>query len=151
MPALFRYVRRIEFAETDMAGIVHFANFFRYMEEAEHAYFRSLGLTIHNKREDGTVVSWPRVSVSCTFEAPARFEDEIDIHLEVSQIGTKSLEMSFEFYNGSQRLACGKVKTVCCEFVPGRQMRSIEIPGEYREKIAASTGQPSDEVSAADE
>ena len=37
------YKRRVEFAETDMAGQVHFSNFFRYMEAAEHAFFRSLG------------------------------------------------------------------------------------------------------------
>ena len=35
--------RRVEFSDTDMAGIVHFANFYRYMEQAEHDFFRSLG------------------------------------------------------------------------------------------------------------
>ncbi len=47
MPYEFKLTRRVEFAETDMAGIVHFANFFRMMESTEHAFFRSLGFTIH--------------------------------------------------------------------------------------------------------
>ena len=40
MPSEFKHTRRIEFAETDMAGIVHFANFFRMMETTEHEFFR---------------------------------------------------------------------------------------------------------------
>ena len=45
----FKVRRRVEFSETDMAGIVHYSNFFRYMEAAEHAFFRSLGLSIHKQ------------------------------------------------------------------------------------------------------
>ena len=43
----FTHQRQVEFAETDMAGIVHFANFFRWMESAEHAFLRSLGHSVH--------------------------------------------------------------------------------------------------------
>ena len=38
--------RTVEFSETDMAGIVHYSNFFRYMESAEHAFFRALGFSV---------------------------------------------------------------------------------------------------------
>ena len=40
----FKLTRRIEFFETDLAGIVHFSNFYRMMESTEHAFFRSLQL-----------------------------------------------------------------------------------------------------------
>jgi len=43
MPASFRTTRRVEFGDTDMAGIVHFARFFCFMESAEHEMLRSLG------------------------------------------------------------------------------------------------------------
>ena len=42
----FKAIRRVEFSETDMAGIVHYSNFFRYMETAEHGFFRSLGYSV---------------------------------------------------------------------------------------------------------
>ena len=42
----FRTTRRVEFGDTDMAGIIHFANFFRYMEAAETDFLRSLGLSV---------------------------------------------------------------------------------------------------------
>src|SRR5579862_2509517 len=71
MPPQFTYTRRVRFADTDVAGIVHFSNFYRFMEEAEHEYFRSLGLKIMDYRPDGTAGGWPRVRASCTFESPA--------------------------------------------------------------------------------
>ena len=46
MPCEFKVVRRVEFSETDMAGIVHYSNFFRYMETAEHGFFRRLGYSV---------------------------------------------------------------------------------------------------------
>ena len=46
MPSEFRLRRRVQFYETDAAGMVHFSWFFRYMEEAEHALWREAGLSI---------------------------------------------------------------------------------------------------------
>ncbi len=54
MSALFTTTCRVEFSDTDMAGIVHFTNFYRWMEYAEHAWFRSLGLKIIEKQQDGS-------------------------------------------------------------------------------------------------
>ena len=48
MPLKFTFTRRVQFFDTDMAGIVHFANFYRFMEEAEHEMFRSLGFKIED-------------------------------------------------------------------------------------------------------
>ena len=48
MPYEFTFTCRIEFAETDLAGIVHFANFYKMMENAEHAFFRSMGFIVHD-------------------------------------------------------------------------------------------------------
>ena len=131
----FTTTRRIEFAETDMAGIVHFANFYRYMEETEHEFFRSLGLSIMWKQDDGTIIGWPRVSASCSFEAPARFEEVLEVRLRVERKGLKSLTMSFEFLCGETRIARGEVKTVCCLLRHGEPIQSIEIPPFISEKI----------------
>ena len=48
MPSEYRLRRRVQFHETDAAGIVHFSWFYRYMEEAEHALWRQAGLSIHS-------------------------------------------------------------------------------------------------------
>ena len=64
----FRYRRLVQFAETDLAGVVHFSCFFRYMEEAEHALWRAAGLTIAPRDSD---LGFPRVSASIDFLAPS--------------------------------------------------------------------------------
>src|SRR5260221_14772436 len=46
MPYEFKHTRRVEFSDTDMAGIMHFSNFFRFMEATETAFMRSLGLSV---------------------------------------------------------------------------------------------------------
>src|SRR5437899_8721805 len=82
--------RRVEFHETDMAGIVHFSNFFRYMEVAEVEFLRSRGL--HVSWHDGPQrYGFPRVSAACDFFKPARFEEELEVIVTVEQVGGKSV------------------------------------------------------------
>ncbi|MBA3312316.1 MAG: acyl-CoA thioesterase [Planctomycetota bacterium] len=131
MPSRFTYTRRVAFAETDMAGIVHFANFYRYMEEAEHAFFRSVGRSVSEHQPDGTIVGWPRVSASCSFKSPAFYDDVLDIQLIIERIGVKSLTVRYDFMRDETLLARGVMKVVCCVFQPGGPMESIEIPTEF--------------------
>ena len=140
MTAQFITTRRVEFADTDMAGIIHFANYYRYMEEAEHSFFRSLGLSIMQSQSDGSVIGWPRVSASCSFEAPAYFEDALEVRLNVVRKGVKSLNYEIEFWRGETRLAHGKLKTVCCVCRFGQPLESIPIPPEYSAVIVEVAG-----------
>jgi hypothetical protein len=79
MPSEYRLKRRVQFYETDMAGLVHFSWFFRYLEEAEHAMWREAGLSIAG----GGGIGWPRVEASFEFYRPLRFEDEFEVHVRI--------------------------------------------------------------------
>ena len=140
MPSEFKHTRRIEFAETDMAGIVHFANLFRMMESTEHEFFRSLGFSIH-AHEDGATTGWPRVSAACDYSRPLRFEDEVEIHLIVAEVRSRSIRYEFIFRKVADGLevARGKVATVCAtvEKTTGKLV-AMPIPGRIREKITAA-------------
>lgn len=126
---------RVEFFETDLAGIVHFANFYRYMEQAEHSFFRSLDLKIHDTLPDGTVFGWPRVSASCSFRSPARYEDEIEIHVTVVRRTIRSLTTTYDFFRGETLLATGEMKTAYCLVPAGGGLQSAEMPPEYFERL----------------
>jgi YbgC/YbaW family acyl-CoA thioester hydrolase len=92
----FRVQRLVEFAETDAAGIMHFANYFRIMESVEHAFIRSLGQSVHE--QDGhTMAGWPRVEVSCRYFAPVRFQDTVEVHLLVERKTDKAITYRFNF------------------------------------------------------
>jgi acyl-CoA thioester hydrolase len=134
MTETFIYRCRVEFHDTDMAGIVHFSNFFRYMEEAEVAFLRSRGLHV-SWREGAQRLGFPRVSASCDFMKPARFEDEIEVYISVEQVGTKSVTYSHEFRRGADVLAKGRVTAVCIRVGTEQKLESIEIPAEIRAKL----------------
>src|SRR5947209_18751645 len=104
MPVVFRTTRRVEFADTDMAGIVHFANFFRYMESAEHEFLRSRGLSVAMDWE-GDHIGFPRVSASCDFQSPVRFEDVLDIEIELTRLGSKSVRYTCTFSHTGKLVA----------------------------------------------
>jgi len=131
MPCPFVTQRRVEFADTDMAGIVHFARFFNYMEEAEHEFLRSRGLSVVMTHQ-GRRIGWPRVSATCDFKKPARFEDVLDIHLTLSRIGAKSLTYLAEFQLRGEVIASGRLTCCCCLVESGEAMRPIELPVEIR-------------------
>ena len=133
----FRITKRVEFAETDTAGIIHFTTLFRYMEEAEHAFFRSLGLSVV-ARYKGQKIGWPRVATSCEFFRPAVFEDEVDVHLWVSKKGKTSLTHSFAFYKEDALIARGQSTSVCCAQRGSRSLRRIPIPPFISKKIEAA-------------
>lgn len=139
MPYEFTMTRRVEFADTDMAGIMHFSNFFRMMEATEHAFFRSLGSSIHAEI-DGQVIGWPRVSAQCEYQRPLRFEEEVSVHLLVSEVRTRSLRYVFIFRksDGSEA-ARGQVTAVCAtvDRVTGK-LAATPIPESIRAQIIAA-------------
>jgi len=134
MPTPFTITRRVEFGDTDMAGIVHFANFFRFMESAETAFLRSLGLTV-SWRDAGTKLGFPRVAAACDFLSPARFEDELTIAVTVERVGTKSVTYRHEFTNQrGEAVAVGRITAVFVRHDTDR-IESAEIPPEIRTKL----------------
>jgi acyl-CoA thioester hydrolase len=126
---LFRATRRVEFRDTDAAGIVHFSAFFNYMEEVEHAFLRSLGLRVIMRDASGTL-GWPRVAATCQYQAPVRFEDVLDVELSIRRVGEKSVTYSFTFAHAGRSIAHGEITTVCCRVPSDGVPRSIAIPAE---------------------
>jgi len=129
----FRSQRRVEFRDTDAAGIAHFSIFFNYMEEIEHEYLRSLGLSVVMCDSAGTL-SWPRVSAQCDYEAAVRFEDVLDIELTVERVGEKSVTYLFAFQHDERPVAAGRLTTVCCRMHDGEPL-AVPIPEEIAAKL----------------
>ena len=131
----FTYARRVTFAETDLAGVMHFSNYYRLMEEAEHAFLRSIGLTVVIE-DEGRTISWPRVATSCEYRAPAHFDDELELRLVIAKMGDRSITYEIEFRRGGERIALGRSTAVCCEMADG-VFRPTTIPADIRSKLEA--------------
>ncbi len=122
---MFRYRRRVEFAETDMAGIVHFAMFFRYMEEAEHALWRAAGLTIASP---GETIGWPRVSAAFDYRAPLHFEDEFEVTVEIARVSRRTIDYAFTVTHDGRAVGSGSITTASVSKAPGGPMKSVALP-----------------------
>jgi YbgC/YbaW family acyl-CoA thioester hydrolase len=131
--------RRIEFSETDMAGLVHFSNFFKYMETAERDFFEAAGVDLI-RTKPGELVGWPRARAECKFSAPVRFGDTIDVHLAVKAVKDRSIEFQFRIFRRNadgSRTQCGKghLTTVLTELTPEGELSSVVIPAYVHERI----------------
>jgi acyl-CoA thioester hydrolase len=131
MPYEFQVTRRVEFSETDLAGIMHFSNFFRFMESAEHAFFRSLGFSVTGSRSR-IAVCLPRVHAECDYAVPLRFEDEVQVRLLVERKGRRSLTYQFRFcrLNGStpEEVARGRLTVASVELQANGGMKAVPLP-----------------------
>lgn len=139
MPFEFKVTRRVEFSETDMAGIAHFSNFFRYMEQAEHAFYRSLGVSVI--MSDLTPpIGFPRVHAECDYKRPIKFEDTIEVHLLVREKRSKVLSYLFKFRKltgagPSEEIARGVITVVCVSYAEDGRMTSSSIPDFFANQI----------------
>jgi YbgC/YbaW family acyl-CoA thioester hydrolase len=133
--AELRLRRRVQFSETDVAGIVHFSNFFRYFEDAEHELWRAAGLSIH---ADDAPIGWPRVAASCEFHRPLRFEQEFEILVRVADLTRRTITYAGEISRDGERVATGSWKIACVSKRPGVPMKSVDIPREIAMRLTTS-------------
>lgn len=135
----FKINKTVEFAETDMAGIVHFSNYFRYMEIAEHAFYRSLGWSVHPHESKRDVV-WPRVNAQFDFKQPLYFEDNFEIHLMVQEKREKSIRYLFHINkivdNNRTNVAIGRLTIVCSRYdKETRSFKSAPLPDRIHKNL----------------
>ncbi len=133
MASEFKALRRVEFSETDMAGIVHFSMFFRYMEEAEHALWRAAGMSISKAGDPG----WARVAAAFDFKSPLRFEDECDILVRIEEVSRRKVRYGFTFRHHDRLVGSGTMTTVPVKKAADGSLRSYDVPLEVVERLQA--------------
>jgi acyl-CoA thioester hydrolase len=134
VPAI-TYRRRVEFAETDAAGMVHFSVFFRYMEEAEHAIWRHAGMDIFASRETN---SWPRISAKFDFKTPLRFQDEFEVRTEMGAVTRSTIQWAHVLMRGDDVIGNGTVTAVYVAKNPDGSIKSAAIPDDILSKLRAA-------------
>jgi acyl-CoA thioester hydrolase len=135
--ALSEYVhrRRVQFYETDAAGIVHFSWFFRYMEEAEHALWRAAGLSIH---PPDSPIGFARASATCDFKRPLRFEDEFDVTIRIAAMSRKTVSYTCVLTKDDVTLATGSMTVICVRSEPDGSLRATNVPEEIAARFAVA-------------
>ena len=130
-----RLTRRVQFHETDAAGVVHFSRYFLYMEEAEHALWRAAGLSIHPRDAE---IGWPRVQASFDYHRALRFEDEFEVWIRVVAIEERTIRYVCLLSRGETRIATGRFTIACASLRPNGPMRGTAIPKAIRARLAVA-------------
>ena len=133
----YRLRRRVQFYETDAAGIVHFSWYFRYMEEAEHALWREAGLSVAPRDGD---IHWPRVAAACDFHGALYFEQEFEVWIRISAMTEKTIRYTCQLARGETKIATGTITVACVRMRPNEPMRSTDIPREIAERFQVAPG-----------
>lgn len=140
LPALpFQHFRTVEFAETDMAGIAHFANFFRWMEVAENEFIRRLGGQTVERVPEG-FRGWPRVRASAKYQAPVRLGDSLCVELTVADVKDRAVAYDFAIWVLAQteriKAATGALTIAYVEKSDADgPMRPLPLPPELKAKL----------------
>lgn len=131
----FHYARRVTFPETDATGIVHFSNFFRYVEEAETAMWRASGLSLTMMGGD---YWWPRVQASFDYKRPLRFEDEFDVHVRIAARTGKTLTYAATITKGGELIGTGQLTVICAVRKPDGTLKAAEMPPDVTARLAVA-------------
>ena len=115
MAIRFHSRRLIQFADTDMAGIAHFTNYLRYLEEAEHEFLRAHGLSVV-MHDDRGAYGFPKTSVHCDYRRPVRLEQWLDIELDIATPDGKAIVYEGRFRESDRLVAEGTIHVACCRF-----------------------------------
>lgn len=127
-PAAYRLIRRIQFADTDAAGVAHFSRLLVMVEEAEHDFLRSLQIPILTESS-----AWPCVALDVNYVGKCEFGDLIAIELHVVIIGRSSVTYEFHAFQttASEQTKVFSGKMVKCHILPG-QLGASAIPDWIR-------------------
>jgi len=133
----FRYsaLSRVSFSDTDAQGVVYYGRYLPYFDSARLEYHRHLGLQVYWQSEHEFVMR----SLEVTYEAPARFDELLDVHVRTTRIGGSSVTVEGAAYRvDDDRLMCTARMTLVLIDVATR--RPVPVPGDYRRAIDAFEG-----------
>ena len=124
--------RRVEFSQTDAAGIIHFSTYFTLMEAAEAELFRGLGLSLLWQDGDN-FFGFPRVDCQCRFRRPLKFDEQVHVELEIEEIDSARIHYRFVFLNAKgRRCATGTMVTACAQKTHDGDLVGIDLPEKIR-------------------
>lgn len=97
---------RVNWGDTDKAGIVYYPNYFKWFDIAGHQFFRSVGLAPAKLAAEQQIIL-PLLDARCTFEKPLYYDDIITIQTQVAEINRKTIKLHHEVYRGDTRTGYG--------------------------------------------
>ena len=133
MSASHRFALRVYYEDTDLAGIVYYANYLKFIERARTEWVASLGVDqMALKAEAGIVFAVRRVEAD--YLRPAKFGDELLVETELQAQGGARLVLEQVVLRGGERLFVAQVTLVCLT----EDGHAARMPAALRARLAGS-------------
>lgn len=127
-----RFEVRVYYEDTDLAGIVYYANYLKFIERARSEWVRGAGVDQVRLRADRGLVFAVR-RVEADYLRPAVFDDLLEVRTALVEVGGARLVLDQDIWRGEERLFAARVVLVCV----GADMRAARIPAELRAVLTA--------------
>jgi acyl-CoA thioester hydrolase len=121
---------RVNWGDTDKAGIVYYPNYFKWFDIAGHQFFRSIGLS-PSELEEREQIILPLLDARCTFEKPLYYDDIATIITTVAEINRKTIRLNHVIMRGDTRAGHGYELRGWVK-KSGDHLSAIPIPEEVR-------------------
>jgi len=125
-----RFALRVYYEDTDLAGIVYYANYLKFIERARSEWVRDLGIDQTRLRAEAGLVFAVR-RLEADYLAPARFDDLLTVHTEAQSATAARLVLVQEVLRGADRLFSARVTLVCMAGTG----RAVRLPAELRRDL----------------
>ena len=123
--------KRIYYHDTDSGGVVYYANYLKYMEEARTEFFEQRGIFIRELNRGGTSFVVARQEID--YKLPAFYGDILDVSTKITGISTAKIEFSHQVKNqNNQVITVAKTIMVCVD----GNIKPKAIPGKLKESLA---------------
>jgi acyl-CoA thioester hydrolase len=129
---------RIEWGETDAAGIVLYPNYFRWFDRAAHDLFRSLGFPVEAMLEQGRAV--PILESKARFLLPLAYAEEVEIETSVAEVKTRALRLEYQVSRGDE-LVCEAYEVRAWVVMPGPEHPRVaaeDLPDALRRALSGA-------------
>lgn len=125
---------RVYYEDTDAAGIVYYANYFRFIERGRTELLRALGHDQNALMKEG--IAFAVRSASAEFLKPARLDDLLTIETTVAELGRAQVTFAQRILRDTEVLLDAKIRVVCIDPVRGKP---VPMPRPIHVQLAALT------------
>ena len=130
MSEMFAHRLRVRYSECDQQGVVFNGHYLFFYDVGVTELFRDRFGSYRNLLDRGLDLMVAEVRLK--FLAPARFDDEVDLHLPIERLGTTSMIIRPRFLVGDRVIAEGEAVHV---FVDTSTQRKTPIPQDIRDRL----------------
>ena len=128
---------RVYYEDTDASGVVYYANYLRFIERGRTDMLRLLGIS-HRALDAGAGIAFAVRRCEIDYLAPARLDDEIEVHTAIAAVSGATIEARQSVRRGKDELARGTLRLACV----GADGRPRRVPGAVRTALTSLAVDP---------